>query len=116
MDFTGSGGGVTNPIIRNPHSSSPQIMFKEDPFQTQNIELYLYDLKDKINESRQSQCSKSTVQSISDDPISQVFGTEPHGQVRGLGFGVTPTGVGAAINNNTVVKELQILTKRSMKS
>ncbi|KAK9157713.1 hypothetical protein Scep_004287 [Stephania cephalantha] len=54
--------------------------------------------KDKINACNQSQCSESTAQSINNDPISQVFGTEHQGRVRGLGFGVTPTGVSADLS------------------
>ncbi|KAK9091688.1 hypothetical protein Sjap_024865 [Stephania japonica] len=53
------------------------------------------EIVDKINACNQSQCSESTAQSINNDPISQVFGTEHQGRVRGLGFGVTPTGVGS---------------------
>ncbi|KAK9099332.1 hypothetical protein Syun_026377 [Stephania yunnanensis] len=64
------------------------------------------EIVDKINACNQSQCSESTAQSINNDPISQVFGTEHQGRVRGLGFGVTPTGVGATTQNNAIIKEL----------
>ncbi|KAK9160779.1 hypothetical protein Syun_007120 [Stephania yunnanensis] len=44
--------------------------------------------------------------------ISQVFGTEHQGRVRGLGFGVTPTGVGATTQNNAIIKELMGLREK----
>ncbi|KAK9092851.1 hypothetical protein Syun_027762 [Stephania yunnanensis] len=70
------------------------------------------EIVDKINACNQSQCSESTAQSINNDPISQVFGTEHQGRVRGLGFGVTPTSVGATTHNNPIIKELMGLREK----
>ncbi|XP_073034334.1 uncharacterized protein [Primulina eburnea] len=44
---------------------------------------------------------------IADDAISLVFGKETRGRVRGMGFGVTPSKVGAYVQQNGTVKQLQ---------
>ncbi|KAG6495532.1 hypothetical protein ZIOFF_043358 [Zingiber officinale] len=44
-----------------------------------------------------------------DDAISIVFGKETRGRVRGLGFGVTPSKVGASVQQNQTVKQLQAM-------
>ncbi|KAK9085452.1 hypothetical protein Sjap_025863 [Stephania japonica] len=41
------------------------------------------------------------------DPITQVFGPEHQGRVRGLGFGVTPTSVRAITQSSILVRKLQ---------
>ncbi|KAK9169869.1 hypothetical protein Syun_002009 [Stephania yunnanensis] len=43
--------------------------------------------------------SSSSTYSISKDPVAQVFGAEHSGAVRGLGFGATPSKVGATVSN-----------------
>ncbi|XP_075514032.1 uncharacterized protein LOC142549127 [Primulina tabacum] len=42
-----------------------------------------------------------------DDAISLVFYKEARGRVRGMGFGVTPSKVGAYVQQNDAVKQLQ---------
>ncbi|XP_073276407.1 uncharacterized protein [Primulina huaijiensis] len=44
---------------------------------------------------------------IVDDAISLVFGKEARGRVRGMGFGVTPSKVGAYVQQNGNVNQLQ---------
>ncbi|XP_073030168.1 uncharacterized protein [Primulina eburnea] len=44
---------------------------------------------------------------IADDAISLVFGKEARGRVRGMGFGVTSSKVGACIQQNGTIKQLQ---------
>ncbi|KAG6499666.1 hypothetical protein ZIOFF_039456 [Zingiber officinale] len=46
---------------------------------------------------------------ITDDAISIVFDKETRGRVRGLGFGVTPSKVGAFVQQNQTVKQLQAM-------
>ncbi|XP_075512577.1 uncharacterized protein LOC142548126 isoform X1 [Primulina tabacum] len=41
------------------------------------------------------------------DAISLVFGKEIRGRVRGMGFGVTPSKVGASLQQNRTIKQLQ---------
>ncbi|XP_073311873.1 uncharacterized protein [Primulina huaijiensis] len=50
--------------------------------------------------------SQNTI-NIADDAISLVFGKENRGRVRGMGFGVTPSKVGAYVQQNGTVKQLQ---------
>ncbi|XP_073271333.1 uncharacterized protein [Primulina huaijiensis] len=50
--------------------------------------------------------SQNTI-NIADDAISLVFGKENRGRVRGMGFGVTPSKVGAYVHQNGTVKQLQ---------
>ncbi|XP_073307508.1 uncharacterized protein [Primulina huaijiensis] len=50
--------------------------------------------------------SQNTI-NIADDAISLVFGKENRGKVRGMGFGVTPSKVGAYVQQNGTVKQLQ---------
>ncbi|XP_074560850.1 uncharacterized protein LOC141817057, partial [Curcuma longa] len=44
---------------------------------------------------------------IADDAISLVFGKESRGRVRGMGFGVKPSKVGAFVEKNSTVKHLE---------
>ncbi|XP_073040254.1 uncharacterized protein [Primulina eburnea] len=44
---------------------------------------------------------------IAEDAISLVFEKEIRGRVRGLGFGVTPSKVGASLQQNGTIKKLQ---------
>lgn len=44
---------------------------------------------------------------IDGDAISLVFGKEARGRVRGLGFGVTPSRVGACVQQNGKIKQLE---------
>ncbi|XP_075520555.1 uncharacterized protein LOC142553901 [Primulina tabacum] len=44
---------------------------------------------------------------IADDAIRLVFGKEARGRVRGMDFGVTPSKVGACIQQNGTIKQLQ---------
>ncbi|XP_075500540.1 uncharacterized protein LOC142539151 [Primulina tabacum] len=44
---------------------------------------------------------------IADDTISLVFGKEVRGRLRGMSFGVTPSKVGAYVQQNDTVKQLQ---------
>ncbi|XP_073053789.1 uncharacterized protein [Primulina eburnea] len=44
---------------------------------------------------------------IADDAISLVFDKEARGRVRGMGFGVTPSKVGACIQQKGTIKQLQ---------
>ncbi|KAG6536597.1 hypothetical protein ZIOFF_001655 [Zingiber officinale] len=46
---------------------------------------------------------------IADDAISIVFGKETRGRVCGLGFGVTPSKIGASVQQNQTVKQLQAM-------
>ncbi|XP_073309809.1 uncharacterized protein [Primulina huaijiensis] len=50
--------------------------------------------------------SQNTIK-IADDAISLVFGKENQGRVRGMDFGVTPSKVGAYVQQNGTVKQLQ---------
>ncbi|XP_074565042.1 hydroxycinnamoyltransferase-like [Curcuma longa] len=44
---------------------------------------------------------------IADDAINLVFGKESRGRVRGMGFGVKPSKVGASVEKNSTVKHLE---------
>ncbi|XP_073269827.1 uncharacterized protein [Primulina huaijiensis] len=44
---------------------------------------------------------------IAEDAISLVFGKEIRGRVRGMDFGVTPSKVGASLQQNGTIKQLQ---------
>ncbi|XP_042460688.1 uncharacterized protein LOC122044230 [Zingiber officinale] len=48
---------------------------------------------------------------IADDAISIVFGNEARGRVRGMGFGVTPSKVGASVQQNGMVQQLQTIVQ-----
>ncbi|XP_073047502.1 uncharacterized protein [Primulina eburnea] len=48
---------------------------------------------------------------IVDDAISLVFGKEARGIVRGMGFGVTPSKVGASVKQNGIVQQLQTMVQ-----
>ena len=45
--------------------------------------------------------------SVKDDAVAQVLGKEHRGRVRGLGLGVTPTKVHAAVIGKTTTMQLQ---------
>ncbi|XP_074565147.1 uncharacterized protein LOC141821686 [Curcuma longa] len=44
---------------------------------------------------------------MAEDAISLVFGKEPRGRVRGMGFGITPSKVGASMQQKATVKDLE---------
>ncbi|KAF9603710.1 hypothetical protein IFM89_037473 [Coptis chinensis] len=48
------------------------------------------EFQEKIQESRETQAESSSL-SLQDDAISQLFGPECHGRMRGYGFGVCPS-------------------------
>ncbi|KAG6489410.1 hypothetical protein ZIOFF_050679 [Zingiber officinale] len=48
---------------------------------------------------------------IADDAISIVFGNEARGRLRGMGFGVTPSKVGASVQQNGMVQQLQTIVQ-----
>ncbi|KAG6514847.1 hypothetical protein ZIOFF_025222 [Zingiber officinale] len=48
---------------------------------------------------------------IADDAISIVFGKEARGRVRGMDFGVTPSKVGASVQQNGMVQQLQTIVQ-----
>ncbi|KAG6506343.1 hypothetical protein ZIOFF_031666 [Zingiber officinale] len=51
------------------------------------------------------------ITNIADDAISIVFGKEAWGRVRGMGFGVTPSKVGASVQQNGMVQQLQTIVQ-----
>ncbi|KAG6472161.1 hypothetical protein ZIOFF_069618 [Zingiber officinale] len=48
---------------------------------------------------------------IANDAISIVFGNEARGRVRGMGFGVRPSKVGASVQQNGMVQQLQTIVQ-----
>ncbi|KAF9619454.1 hypothetical protein IFM89_007029 [Coptis chinensis] len=61
---------------------------------------------EKIQEFRETQVESSSL-SLQDDAISQLFGPERRGRVRGYGFGVCPSMLGLIAQNNETVAQLQ---------
>ncbi|XP_074574073.1 uncharacterized protein LOC141830567 [Curcuma longa] len=62
---------------------------------------------DKIKEIEECPPEALNTTNIADDAISLVFGKESRGRVRGMGFGVKPSKVGAFVEKNTTVKHLE---------
>ncbi|KAF9596819.1 hypothetical protein IFM89_013605 [Coptis chinensis] len=64
------------------------------------------EFQEKIQEFRETQAESSSL-SLQDDAISQLFGPERRGRVRGYGFGVCPSMLGLIAQNNETVAQLQ---------
>ncbi|KAL2471433.1 Transposase 23 domain-containing protein [Abeliophyllum distichum] len=65
-----------------------------------------HDMK-KIEDCAQLISGTSAKDSIRNDVIARVLGSECCGRVRGLGFGATPSKVDAQIQSNGRVRELE---------
>ncbi|XP_073306640.1 uncharacterized protein [Primulina huaijiensis] len=62
---------------------------------------------EKIKEIEECAPESQNTTNIVEDAISLVFGKEIRGRVRGMGFGVTPSKVGASLQQNGTIKQLQ---------
>ncbi|XP_073029684.1 uncharacterized protein [Primulina eburnea] len=62
---------------------------------------------EKMKQIQECPPESQNTTNIADDAISLVFGKETRGRVRGMGFGVTPSKVGAYVQQNGTVKQLQ---------
>ncbi|XP_075478639.1 uncharacterized protein LOC142519491 isoform X2 [Primulina tabacum] len=60
-----------------------------------------------MNEIQECLPDSQNTTNIVDDAISLVFGKEARGRLRGMGFGVTPSKVGASVKQNGTVQQLQ---------
>ncbi|TXG73076.1 hypothetical protein EZV62_001655 [Acer yangbiense] len=70
----------------------------------------LQNVLNEIEELRSSECPPND-SCIKEDAIAKVLGTEKRGQVRGLGFGATPSRVDAQIQSRENVKLLEAKLK-----
>ncbi|XP_073058496.1 uncharacterized protein [Primulina eburnea] len=62
---------------------------------------------EKMKEIEECAPESQNTANIAEDAISLVFGKEIRGRVRGMGFGVTPSKVGASLQQNGTIKQLQ---------
>ncbi|XP_075514216.1 uncharacterized protein LOC142549251 [Primulina tabacum] len=62
---------------------------------------------EKMKQIQECPPESQNTTNIADDAIRLVFGKETRGRVRGMGFGVTPSKVGAYVQQNGTVKQLQ---------
>ncbi|XP_073299957.1 uncharacterized protein [Primulina huaijiensis] len=62
---------------------------------------------EKMKEIEECAPESQNTTNIAEDAISLVFGKEIRGRVRGMGFGVTPSKVGASLQQNETFKQLQ---------
>ncbi|XP_074573461.1 uncharacterized protein LOC141829877 [Curcuma longa] len=62
---------------------------------------------DKIKEIEECPPESLNTINIADDAINRVFGKESRGRVRGMGFGVKPSKVGASVEKKSTVKHLE---------
>ncbi|KAL5855036.1 hypothetical protein ACOSQ4_004838 [Xanthoceras sorbifolium] len=65
----------------------------------------IHALHEDLKEMEGIYANQST--SILDDIVSQVLGKEDHGQVRGLGSGITPTRVNASVASKQTTTRLR---------
>ncbi|XP_073061521.1 uncharacterized protein [Primulina eburnea] len=66
---------------------------------------------EKMEEIQECPPDSQNTTNIVDDAISLVFGKEARGRVRGMGFGVTPSKVGASVKQNGIVQQLQTMVQ-----
>ncbi|XP_074556566.1 uncharacterized protein LOC141812474 [Curcuma longa] len=62
---------------------------------------------EKLKELEECPPESLNTTNIAEDAISRVFGKEPRGRVRGMGFGITPSKVGASMQQKATVKHLE---------
>ncbi|XP_073021631.1 uncharacterized protein [Primulina eburnea] len=66
---------------------------------------------EKIKELQECPPESQNTTNIVADAISLVFGKEARGRVRGMGFGVIPSKVGASVKQNGNVQQLQTMVQ-----
>ncbi|XP_073018740.1 uncharacterized protein [Primulina eburnea] len=62
---------------------------------------------EKMKKIEECASESQNTTNIAEDANSLVFGKEIRGRVRGMGFGVTPSKVGASLQQNGTIKQLQ---------